>query len=116
MALVVPILLLITALICQVALALNCYLVVTGCSREGARKAAETNDIEAARKAALDSAGGLPGDRPQVDVTFKEGRAKGAPVIVSVAYRMPLLLPGLDRFMGTPVFRSSTTMCLERAR
>lgn len=113
-ALVLPTLLLIVVAICQVALALNCYLVVTASSREGARRGAETNDVEEARKAALGASAGLPGERPSVDVDFPEGRSKGSPVKVTVTYRMPLLLPGLSNLLGEPSFSGSTSMALER--
>ena len=113
-ALVLPVLLLITLVVCQVALTFNCYLVVTSASREGARRGAETNDTDAARKAAMSAAGGLPGTGPEVEVSFPEGRAKGSPVVVTVAYRMPLLLPGLERLISRLSFKRSTTMALER--
>jgi hypothetical protein len=100
--------------VCQVALSLNCYLVITAASREGARRAAETNDSGAARKAALASAGGLPGSGVDVDVSFPEGRDKGSPVTVTVVYKIPLLLPGLERLLSRPTFKRSTTMALER--
>ncbi|PKQ28101.1 MAG: hypothetical protein CVT63_04515 [Candidatus Anoxymicrobium japonicum] len=112
-ALVLPVLMLITVAICQVALAFNCYIVVTAASRDGARRAAETNDGEAARKAALSSTGGLPGSGPEVDVTFPEGRNKGCPVTITVVYHMPILLPGLDRLVPEPSFKRSSTMALE---
>ena len=57
MAILIPVLMLMVVAVCQVALALNCYLVVTGASREGARRAAETNDTGAAAKAALPVSG-----------------------------------------------------------
>jgi len=113
-ALVLPVLLLITLVVCQVALTFNCYLVVTSASREGARRGAETNDTDAARKASMSAAGGLPGTGPEVEVSFPEGRAKGSPVVVTVTYRMPLLLPGLERLISRPSFKRSTTMALER--
>ncbi len=113
-ALVLPVLLLITVAACQVAVTFNCFLVVTAASREGARRGAETNDPAAARKAAVASSSALPGDRPRIEVGFPEGRARGAPVRVTVTYRMPLLLPGLDRLLGRPVFSRSTVMSLER--
>jgi hypothetical protein len=114
LALVLPVLLLVTVAVCQVALALNCYLVVNSAGRDGARRAAETNDGEAARKAALQSASGLPGDRPEVSVSFPEGRGKGSPVTVTVSYKMPLLLPGLDKLVQAPSFKATTSMALER--
>ncbi|MBU4194706.1 MAG: pilus assembly protein [Actinobacteria bacterium] len=113
-ALVLPTLLIVVVAVCQVAMALNCYLVVTASSREGARRCAETNDIEEARKAALDASSGLPGDRPSVDVGFPEGRSRGSPVKVTVTYRVPLLLPGISHLIGEPSFSGSTSMALER--
>lgn len=115
MALAIPVLMLVIALVCQVALALNCYLVVAASSREGARKAAETNDPDAARKAALAAASGLPSADPLVEVAFPRGRSRGNPAAVTVTYRMPLLIPGLDRLVGQPAFKSSTTMSLEKS-
>lgn len=114
LALVLPVLLLITVAVCQVALALNCYLVINSAGRDGARRAAETNDSEAGRKAALESASGLPGGHPEVVVAFPEGRDKGSPVTVTVSYRMPILLPGLDKLVPRPSFKASTSMALER--
>ena len=115
MAIAIPVLMLMVVAVCQVALALNCYLVVTGASREGARRAAETNDAKAAEKAALAAAGGLPGKPVAVGVSFAEGREKGCPVVVTVTYHVPLLLPGLDHLLGSPSFARSTTMSLERS-
>ncbi len=114
LALVLPVLLLVTAAICQLGLALNCHIVVTSAARDGARRAAETNDRERAARTTFDSAAGLPGDRPDVAVEFPEGRARGDAVRVTVSYRMPLLLPGLDRLVPRPVLRSSACMSLER--
>jgi Flp pilus assembly protein TadG len=116
MAIVIPVLMLMVVAICQVALALNCYLVVTGASRDGARRAAETNDAAEAKKAALSSAGNLPGGQADVEVLFAEGRDKGCPVKVTVTYRVPLLLPGLEHIIPRPSFKRSTTMSLERSQ
>jgi hypothetical protein len=114
LALVLPVLLLITVAVCQLTIALNSFLVITSASRDGARRAAETNDSSSARKVALDSASGLPGARPRVEVTFPEGRSKGSPVTVSIEYRLPLLVPGLDRLLPQPQFKAHSTMSLER--
>ena len=112
-ALVLPVLLMITVAVCQVAISLNCFLVVTAASREGARRGAETNDPEAARKASSAAASALPGERPVIEVSFPEGRARGAPVRVTVTYGMPLLL-GLERLVPPARFSRSTSMALER--
>jgi len=114
LALVLPVLMIIAVAVCQVALALNCYLVITSASRDGARRGAETNDRNAATKAALASAKGLPGEGPEVNVSFPEGRSKGSPVAVTITYHMPLLLPGLDKLLSRPVFKTSASMALER--
>lgn len=106
--------LLVAAAVCQVAISLNCYLVVTAASREGARRGAETNDPGAARKAAAGAAQGLPGNAPKVTVEFPEGRAKGDLIKVTVSYRIPLLVPGLDRLVPGATFNRSTLMALER--
>jgi Flp pilus assembly protein TadG len=113
-ALVLPVLVIIAVAICQVALGLNCYLIVTSASREGARRAAETNDPAAARKAASNASSSLPGDKPVIEVSFPEGRAKGSPVRVTVTYKMPLMLPALKRIIPGATFRGSTLMVLER--
>jgi hypothetical protein len=114
LALVLPILLLVTIAVCQLAIVLNSYLVVTSASRDAARRAAETNDTSSAKKAALESMSGLPGPRPEVEVSFPEGRSKGSPVKVIVSYCPPLLLPGLDRLIPRPRFKAQATMALER--
>lgn len=113
-ALVLPALLIIAVAVCQVALALNCYLVVTAASREGARRGAETNNPEAAREAAGAAASGLPGTKPNIDVSFPEGRSRGSVVKVTVTYSMPLLVPGLGRLLPQSRFSRSTSMALER--
>ena len=113
-ALILPVLMIVTVAVCQVAIALNCYLVATAASREGARRGAETNDVDAARKSALAAASALPGDRPKVEVSFPEGRSKGSPLKVTITYCMPLAFPGLDHLLPRATFTRSTTMVLER--
>lgn len=109
-----PVLLLVIVAVCQVALGLNCYLVITAASREGARRGAETGDLTEAREAASRAAEGLPGDRPEVEATLPEGRARGRPIRVTVKYTMPLLLPGLEHLVPKARFSRSTCMALER--
>jgi Flp pilus assembly protein TadG len=113
-ALVLPVLLIITIAVCQVAFALNCYLVVTAASREGARCGAETNDAEAARNASISAASALPGRKPDIEVSFPEGRSKGSPVRVTVTYRMPFLVPGLEHLVPGAKLKMSTCMALEK--
>lgn len=50
LALALPVLILVAVAVCQVAVGLNCYLVVTAASREGARRGAETNDVVETKK------------------------------------------------------------------
>lgn len=113
-ALVLPLVMMIAVAVIQVAVSLNCLLIVTAASREGARRAAESNDPEAARKASLSASSALPGEKPLVEVSFPEGRARGALVRVTVTYRMPLLFPLLDRLIPSVRFSRSTSMALER--
>ena len=112
--LVMPLLLIVAAAFLQVAFSLNCYLAVTAASREGARKGAETNSVEAARRAALSAASTLPGERPRVEVAFPQGRSRGDPVRVTVTYHVPLVVPGLKQMLPDFRFRRSTSMALER--
>lgn len=111
---VLPVLLLVIVAVFQVALGLNCYMVITSASREGARRGAETNDATEARDAARRAAGGLPGSRAEVTVDFPQGRAKGRPVRVTVTYRMPFLIPVVSRLIPRSTFVRSTSMALER--
>lgn len=113
-ALVLPVLMIMAVAVCQVAFALNCYLVVTAASREGARLGAETNDVEAARKAVGSAASALPGQKPRVEVSFPEGRYKGSPIMVTVTYHMPFLIPGLEHLIPRAKLSTSTSMALER--
>jgi Flp pilus assembly protein TadG len=115
LVMVLPVLMLVAAAVCQLALGLNCYLVIGSASREGARRAAETNDVSAASEAAMKSCGGLSGAKPRVDVDFPEGRSRGRPVRVTVSYRMPLLIPGLDSLVPSPDLKRSTAMALEKS-
>ncbi len=112
-ALVVPVMLVVAVAVCQVIVALNCRMVLLSASREGARRGAETNDTTKAEAAALAAASALPGD-PRVSVSFPEGRSKGSPIKVELTYRVPLIVPGLSRFVPPVDFRCSTCMALER--
>ncbi len=114
--LVLPVLLMVAAAICQVALGLNCYLVIGTASREGARRGSETNDALAATTSARSACSGLSGKAPAVSVDFPEGRSRGMPVKVTVAYKLPLLIPGLEKLIPAPEFKRSTSMALEKAR
>jgi hypothetical protein len=63
----------------------------------------------------MKSCGGLSGGKPSVDVDFPEGRSRGRPVRVTVSYRMPLLIPGLDSLVPSPDLKRSTAMALEKS-
>lgn len=116
LVLALPVLLIVTAAVCQVAVGLNCYLVVTAASREGARRGAETNDTGEARKAAESAARGLPGEPAGIDVDFPGGRGKGNPIRVTVTYKMPLLIPAVGHIVPKPTFKGTTSMALEKGR
>ncbi|MBN2168974.1 MAG: pilus assembly protein [Actinobacteria bacterium] len=115
-ALVLPAVVLVLVAIMQVAISLNCYLAIANASRQGARSASSSNDIEAGRMTALKATSGLPGENASVDVEFPEGRSKGSPVKVTVSYEMPLLFPGIEKLVPQPTFKRSTTMALERGQ
>ncbi|MDD5447575.1 MAG: TadE/TadG family type IV pilus assembly protein [Actinomycetota bacterium] len=114
LVLLLPVLLVIALAICQVALALNSYLIVTASSREGARRGAETNNPQEARRAALRAAEPLAGNEPSIEVDFPEGRSKGSPIRVTVSCKPAFLIPGIDKFLPQPTFKGSTLMALER--
>ncbi len=111
---VLPVLMLVTAAVCQLALSLNYYLIVSAASREGARIGARSNDPVLAKRAASDAAAGLPGERPRIEVEFPEGRSRGSPIRVTVTYRVTALIPGVSRLLPRPTFTKSTSMALER--
>ncbi|MBN1288949.1 MAG: pilus assembly protein [Actinobacteria bacterium] len=115
-ALVLPAVVLVLIAIIQVAISLNCYLAISNASRQGARSASSSNDIETGRRTALKATSGLPGDSASVDVEFPKGRSKGSPVKVTVTYKMPLVFPGIEKLIPQPTFKRSTTMALERGQ
>ncbi|MBK5093225.1 MAG: pilus assembly protein [Actinobacteria bacterium] len=114
LALALPVLILVAVAVCQVAVGLNCYLVVIAASREGARRGAETNDVVETRKAAGNASKGLPGEPAGIDVEFPEGRGRGSPIKVTVTYRMPLLIPIVSHLVPQATFKKTTCMALER--
>jgi hypothetical protein len=116
LALTLPVLILVALAVCQVAVGLNCYLVVTAASREGARRGAETNDIGETEKAAGNASKGLPGEPAGIDVDFPEGRGKGSPIEVTVTYKMPLLIPIVGHLVPRATFKKTTYMALEKGQ
>jgi hypothetical protein len=116
LALALPVLILVAVAVCQVAVGLNCYLIVTAASREGARRGAETNDVAETKRAAGNASKGLPGRPAAIDVEFPEGRGKGCPIEVTVTYRMPLLVPIVGHLIPEATFKNSTCMALEKGQ
>jgi Flp pilus assembly protein TadG len=114
LALALPVLILVAVAVCQVAMGLDCYLVITAASREGARRGAETNDVGETMKAAGNAARGLPGEPADIDVAFPEGRGKGSPIRVTVTYEMPLLIPIVGHLVPKATFTKATAMALEK--
>jgi Flp pilus assembly protein TadG len=96
-AAVLPLALIALLLVVQVALVVAQQLVVQHAAREGAREAAVWNDDDRAREAAL-RAGNLDSGRADIEVTPSD-RPVGAPVRVTVHYRVPLIVPYVSRFL-----------------
>ncbi len=107
-AAVLPLVLIALLLVVQVALVVAEQLVVQHAAREGAREAAVWNDDARARDAAI-RAGNLNGDRTAVDVSPSE-REIGAPVTVTVRYRVPLVVPYVARFLPEEVTLTATSV------
>jgi Flp pilus assembly protein TadG len=100
-AAVLPLVLISLLLVVQVALVVAEQLIVQHAAREGAREAAVWNDDARARDAAI-RAGNLESDRADVTVTPSD-RPVGSPVLVTVRYRVPLVVPYVTRFLPTEV-------------
>ena len=100
-ACVLPLVLISLLLVVQVALVVAEQLIVQHAAREGAREAAVWNDESRARDAAIRT-GNLDSDRAQIDVTPSD-RPVGSPVVVTVHYRVPLVVPYVARFLPNEV-------------
>jgi len=100
-AIVLPLVLISLLLVVQVALVVAEQLIVQHAAREGAREAAVWNDDGKARDAAI-RAGHLDPDRSQVDVTPSQ-RPVGTPVVVTIHYHVPLVVPYVARFLPSDV-------------
>lgn len=93
MALVLPLALLMALALVQVGLVARDGAVVALAAREGSREATVTTDDARVREAALRS-GALPSDRTDIDVERTGG--VGDPVLVRVAYRVPMIVPFVE--------------------
>jgi Flp pilus assembly protein TadG len=100
-AAVLPLVLISLLLVVQVALVVAEQLIVQHAAREGAREAAVWNDDAHARDAAI-RAGNLESDRTEVEVTPSD-RPVGSPVLVTVRYRVSLVVPYVTRFLPSEV-------------
>jgi uncharacterized membrane protein len=107
-AAVLPLVLIALLLVVQVALVVAEQLVVQHAAREGAREAAVWNDDARARDAAI-RAGNLDSDRTEIDVTPAD-RPVGAPVTVTVRYRVPLVVPYVARFLPADVTLTASSV------
>ena len=90
LALVLPLVLLMSLAIVQVGLLAKDSLMVSQAAREGAREAAVTTDDERVRQAAL-RGGGLSDER--TDVSVERAGGAGDPVTVRVEHLAPLVVP-----------------------
>ena len=90
-ALVLPLILTVALALLLVGLIAMDQLVLTGAARAGAREGAVTSDDESVRAAALDAAISL--ERRNVDVKVHREGEPGAPVTVTVLYRVPIVVP-----------------------
>lgn len=110
-----PLVLIALLLVVQVALVVAEQLIVQHAAREGAREAAVWNDDGKARDAAI-RAGNLDTDRASIDVTPSD-RPVGTPVLVTVRYRVPLIVPYVARFLPAEVtLQASSEYRVERER
>ena len=100
-AAVLPLVLISLLLVVQVALVVAEQLIVQHAAREGAREAAVWNDDSKARDAAI-RAGHLDSNRAQIDVT-PSTRPVGTPVVVTIHYRVPMIVPYIGRFLPPDV-------------
>ena len=100
-ACVLPLVLISLLLVVQVALVVAEQLVVQHAAREGAREAAVWNDDGRARDAAIRT-GNLDPDRAEIDVTPSD-RPVGSPVVMTIHYQVPLVVPYVARFLPSDV-------------
>jgi hypothetical protein len=115
-ALVLPVLLLVILLFVQAVLVLHAQLVVTGAAREAARRGVETSSEEQVRGVAVRAASGLARDRLEVGIESGP-RRKGEWLKVSVAYRVPIVVPLAENVFPRDItVRGSACMRIENDR
>jgi Flp pilus assembly protein TadG len=100
-AAVLPLVVIALLLVVQVALVVAEQLIVQHAAREGAREAAVWNDDTKARDAAIRT-GHLDSSRADVQVA-PSTRPVGSPVVVTIRYRVPLIVPYVARFLPAEV-------------
>jgi Flp pilus assembly protein TadG len=107
LALLIPLLVLLTLSIVQVGLLVRTRVLVTHAAREAVREAAVGGSAAAVRAAAVDS-GPLSADRLAVSLTERDGRVE-----VSVHYEAPTDVFLVGPLLGDVGFDASATMRLE---
>lgn len=111
LALVLPLLVLLALVLCQVTLVVRDQVLVIHAAREGGRASAVDPDPEAARRAALAS-GSLSPTRLEVGVSGRAG--PGSRVKVTVEYRSATDLPLVGPLVGDVALSGSASMRVER--
>lgn len=110
LALVLPLVIALALILCQVALVVRDQVLVVHAAREAGRAAAVDADPGAARQAALAS-GSLDGGRLAVDVA---GRGEvGSRVRVTIRYRSATSLPLVGPMVGDVELSGSATVRVE---
>ncbi len=111
LALVLPLLVLLALMLCQVGLVVRDQVLVIHAAREGGRASAVDPDPEAARRAAV-SSGSLAPDRLEVAVSGRGG--PGSRVEVTVRYRSATDLPLVGPLVGDVELSGSASMRVEK--
>lgn len=111
LALVLPLVVILLALLVQAGLAMRDQILVTHAAREAARAAALDSDRAAALRAAR-AAGPLDPDHLEVKVSGRGPR--GSRVTAHVVYRRSVAVPFLAGLLPNLQLRASATMRVER--
>lgn len=110
LALVLPLVVMLALVLCQVALVVRDQVLVIHAAREGGRAAAVDSDPEAARRAAQ-SSGSLVSERLDVEVSGRAG--PGSRVEVTVGYRSATDVPLIGPLVGDVALSGSASMRVE---
>ncbi|MFN8017040.1 MAG: TadE/TadG family type IV pilus assembly protein [Acidimicrobiales bacterium] len=111
LVLVLPVVVLALLLVVQVGLVVRAQVLVVHAAREGARAAAvEAGSPAAARRAALDVPGLVPGRERVAVRTFGTDLRR---VAVEVAYRVPTDVALVGPLVGEPTLRARVVMLIE---